>query len=316
MEFYQIRYFVAVCELKNFTRAAERCHVSQPALTRAIHSLETELGGALIIRGGKETRLTPLGELVLPTLTDMLKLTQDANMAARHHRAEPRPRLRMAVDGSVGPDLPTRLLARLAKVLPKVEIEVVVGTAIGTIDHLIAGDADMALSCQAIGDSDRRLNAVPLFREQMMLVMPDGHRLAEKSAVRVDDLADEPLIVVGRDEGQSEAEQVLKAHGVAVHDLHRCDSDTWAQSMISARLGLGIMPEQQMIPPGLIKRPFSGAGVWRSVSLITVRQRPGTIEVGALVREMARFDWTMRNAGPSVVAALEMERMAETAMRT
>ncbi|HXV73655.1 MAG TPA: LysR family transcriptional regulator, partial [Sphingomonadales bacterium] len=66
MEFHQIRYFLAVARTLNFTRAAKECHVSQPALTKAIQKLEHELGGALIRREGKRSHITPLGKSLLP----------------------------------------------------------------------------------------------------------------------------------------------------------------------------------------------------------------------------------------------------------
>ena len=72
MELQQARYVLAVAETQNFTRAAETCHVTQPALTRAIQRLESELGGDLIVRERKRTQLTDLGKLVLPELRSMV----------------------------------------------------------------------------------------------------------------------------------------------------------------------------------------------------------------------------------------------------
>ena len=66
MEMHQVRYYVALCETLNFTRAAEQCNVTQPALTRAIRSLEDKAGGPLIHRERGNTHLTELGRLMLP----------------------------------------------------------------------------------------------------------------------------------------------------------------------------------------------------------------------------------------------------------
>ncbi len=68
MEMHQIRYFLAICECLNFTRAAEQCHVAQPSLTRAIKNLEAELGGPLLRRERNHTHLTELGRLIRPHL--------------------------------------------------------------------------------------------------------------------------------------------------------------------------------------------------------------------------------------------------------
>jgi DNA-binding transcriptional LysR family regulator len=84
MEMHQIRYFLAVCETLNFTRAAEQCNVTQPALTRAIQKLEEELGGLLFRRERHLTHLTDLGRLVRPQLEQV---------GGRPRPRRPRPRV-------------------------------------------------------------------------------------------------------------------------------------------------------------------------------------------------------------------------------
>ena len=83
MEMHQIRYFLAVVERLNFTRAAERCNVTQPAMTRAIQQLEAELGGLLLRRERNRIHLTDLGRLVLPHLREVFANTESACSTAR-----------------------------------------------------------------------------------------------------------------------------------------------------------------------------------------------------------------------------------------
>jgi LysR family hydrogen peroxide-inducible transcriptional activator len=78
MEMQQIRYFLALCETQNFTQAATRCGVSQPSLTNGIGSLERELGGNLFHRGGRKTKLSPLGAAVQPYLRQIVWLAEKA----------------------------------------------------------------------------------------------------------------------------------------------------------------------------------------------------------------------------------------------
>jgi LysR family hydrogen peroxide-inducible transcriptional activator len=78
MEMPQVRYFLALCEERNFTRAAKRCGVAQPSLTKAIKSLESKLGGALFYRSQSETRLTKLGKLLKPR---MQRINQESTHA-------------------------------------------------------------------------------------------------------------------------------------------------------------------------------------------------------------------------------------------
>ena len=84
MEMHQVRYFLAVCETLNFTRAAENCNVSQPALTRAVHKLEEELGGLLLRRENSLTHLTDFGRLVRPHLEQMMAEAEAAKSTAMH----------------------------------------------------------------------------------------------------------------------------------------------------------------------------------------------------------------------------------------
>src|SRR5919108_5328137 len=83
MEMHQIRYFLAVCETLNFTRAAEQCNVTQPALTRAIQKLEEELGGLLFRRERNLSHVTDLGRLMRPHLEHVLEETEAAKSTAK-----------------------------------------------------------------------------------------------------------------------------------------------------------------------------------------------------------------------------------------
>src|SRR5918912_1177244 len=83
MEMHQIRYFLAVCDELNFTRAAERCNVTHPALTRAIQKLEEELGGLLFRREGRLTHLTDFGRLMRPRLEEVIERTEEAKRTAQ-----------------------------------------------------------------------------------------------------------------------------------------------------------------------------------------------------------------------------------------
>ena len=78
MEMHQVRYFLAVCEALNFTRAAEACNVAQPSLTKAIRKLEDELGGELFRRERNQTQLTDLGQLMKPHIETIYSASEAA----------------------------------------------------------------------------------------------------------------------------------------------------------------------------------------------------------------------------------------------
>ena len=90
MEIQEIRYFIALCDTLNFTRAAERCNVSQPALTRAIQHLEGKLGGPLVRRERSNTHLTELGRIMQPYFRQVLERMDDGKRRSRSPSSMPR----------------------------------------------------------------------------------------------------------------------------------------------------------------------------------------------------------------------------------
>jgi LysR family hydrogen peroxide-inducible transcriptional activator len=103
MEMHEIRYFLAASETLNFHRAAERCYVTQPALTRAIQKLETELGGHLFRREHNQVQLTDFGRLMRPHLEEVLGRTKNAQQVARSFLKLEAAPLTLGVMCTIGP---------------------------------------------------------------------------------------------------------------------------------------------------------------------------------------------------------------------
>ena len=123
MELHQVRYFVSLCSTLNFTRAAEACHVTQPALTRAIQRLEEELGGPLFQRERNLTQLTALGRRMRPLLEQTLAAAEAAKEHATRFKRTELAMLRLGLP----PDISARVVAvplrELTRRIPAAEIE-------------------------------------------------------------------------------------------------------------------------------------------------------------------------------------------------
>jgi LysR family transcriptional regulator, hydrogen peroxide-inducible genes activator len=122
MEMHQVRYFLALCETLNFTRAAETCNVSQPALTRAVHKLEEELGGLLRRREHNLTHLTDFGRLVRPHLDQMMAQAEAAKSTAMHFLRMDNAPINLGVMCTVGPMRFMSLLAEFRATHPGCEV--------------------------------------------------------------------------------------------------------------------------------------------------------------------------------------------------
>ena len=194
MEMHQVRYFLAVCEHLSFTQAARRCHVTQPSLTRAIQLLEKEFGGHLFHRERSRIQITELGRIVQPYLQEAWENTQVAKRQAKDYVSRAPTQLKLAIMCTIAPTLLIQLFARFRSSRPDVKLELIDGTAQSVEEQLVAAAAEIAIYCRPDRTPDSRLNYLPLFREQMMIVLPSGHRLASQDQIEISDLAGERYV--------------------------------------------------------------------------------------------------------------------------
>ncbi|NJM36250.1 MAG: LysR family transcriptional regulator [Rhodomicrobium sp.] len=182
MEMQQVRYFLALAETLNFTRAAEQCNVSQPALTRAIQSLEAELGGPLVHRERNKTHLSELGRIMTPYFEAIRAQSEAARATAHDFAAMDKARLTIGAMCTIGPSLVTGFIANFQAQNEKVELEIKDAGAKDLIDGLLEGRLEVALLGQPEG-VDVRFHGLPLFSERFVLVIPAfaSAREAERS---------------------------------------------------------------------------------------------------------------------------------------
>ena len=142
MEMHQVRYFLAVAETLNFTRAAEQCHVAQPSLSRAIGKLEEELGGDLFRRERSQSHLTELGRSMLPVLQQCYHSAEAAKeLASKYGTTEMAP-LRMGVSRTVRLELLAPMLLELSHACPGLELSCRRGNGAEILEDLRAGDIE------------------------------------------------------------------------------------------------------------------------------------------------------------------------------
>jgi len=188
MEMHQVRYFLALCEELNFTRAAERCHVAQPSLTRAIKQLEEEMGGALFHRERANTHLSELGRTLQPYLEQVYDRAEQAKREAQEFIRLQKTPLRLGLMCTIAPTYLLDLVAAVRMRHPGIELQIIDEAAPQLQERLIAGALDVAVYALPHLAGDDRLHHLPLYREQFQIVIEPGHRLARQSAIRVKDL--------------------------------------------------------------------------------------------------------------------------------
>lgn len=192
MEMHQLRYVVAVARTKNFSRAAEQCHVSQPSLSQQIAKLERELGQPLLERLGRGVRLTEAGRLFRRYADQILSLTEDA--CTRVADTPDSGRIVLAVIPTIAPYFLPAVLTRFAKECPKAQVEIVEDTTGNILRLLAEGDADLAIL--ALPVQADHVHTKTLFTEELLAVLPSRHPLAKKPKLSLKDLATEPFVVL------------------------------------------------------------------------------------------------------------------------
>jgi DNA-binding transcriptional LysR family regulator len=290
MEMQHVRYFVALARTLNFTRAAEHCNVSQPALTRAIQQLEHELGGPLFHRERGNTHLSELGRMMLPYLQTVEESTQAARDHARAVKKLERATLTIGTMCTIGPQLVSELLIRFQAQHPAVEVRVVDAGAPAMIEMLEKGELEVAV-VGVPGELPDSLHQLPIFEERFVIVLPPNHRLVAHNPVRAAELDKEPYVSRSNCEVFEPVRAELNGRGVFLRQVFSSPRDDWVQGMIKAGLGLGFFPEFSVTDQDLVVRPLVEPSFHRSIYLATVRGRPHSPAVGAFVQEARRYPW-------------------------
>jgi DNA-binding transcriptional LysR family regulator len=288
---HQIRYFLAVCDTLNFTRAAETCNVTQPALTRAVQKLEEELGGLLLRRERGHTHLTDFGRSLRPHLEDVLRNTESATTTAKSFLTLEDAPLRLGVMCTVGPLRCVGLLAQFNKENPGVAVSLLEGVPTELSGKLEQGELDVAIMAEPKGFAER-FKVEPLYRERFVVAFPPGHRFERGNAVRTVDCGGESYLMRMNCEYGNYWDDFLADNKVGLKEVYRSEREDWIQTMTMAGMGICFIPEFSPVLPGLHTRPLIEPEVFREVSLVSVPGRRFTPAVAAFVKTLKRYRWT------------------------
>ena len=258
MEFHQVRYFLMAAENLNFTRAAVQCHVSQPALTRAIQKLEDELGGDLFIRDGRTVTLSPLGGLMRAHFQRIHATKEMARAAAKNFLDEGCAELNVGIMCTIGPDVLSAFLNSFRSNHRDVLL-ILHDIEPGALSKLLlTGSLDVAF-IGLHGDQGREeISVQALFEEDMVVAFADGHRFAAMPEVTLYDVAEESYV----DRLNCEIRQPFYDF-MARNDLDlrvACSSsrEDWIQAMVIRGLGVSVMPRFSIITRRIGWRKLSG----------------------------------------------------------
>ena len=275
MEFHQLRYFLAVARTKNFSRAAEQCHVAQPSLSQQIMKLEDELGEKLFERTKREVALTPAGDLLKTHAERVLQEVDLACEGVRELRGLVRGRVVLGVLPTVAPYFLPKRLRLFSAEFPEVEVVVHEDTTRQLAAALLAKEIDLALVSLPVEQAG--LVAEEFFSEKLLVALPLGHILAKRQRIALNDLEREAFILMKEGHCLSgQALQFCQVNGFAPRVSFRSAQIETVLAFVAKGWGVSVVPEMACVRPmqGVCYRPC--AGMTRSIGVIRREARPLT----------------------------------------
>ena len=241
MELTQLRYFLAVTEVQNFTRAAERCHVTQPSLSQQIINLEAELGQKLFHRLGRKAVLTEAGTAFLPRAKSILREVEDASREINDHSGLER-RIAIGAVQTVMPYLVSDLVIRCRGSHPHLMIDAHEGFRTDLVRAVLEGALDLAVVPLPV--KDRQIAIEPLLSEPLLLAVGRDHPFASQAEINVRAIAGETFVGLG--DSSALAAQVRTFFGDQQLEPRigiRCTQVATLKRFVAAGLGISLLPQ-------------------------------------------------------------------------
>ena len=287
MELREMRYFLAMSDALNFTRAAEACGVTQPTLTRGIQKLEVALGAPLFVRERGQTHLTALGRLVQPQIEEVVARSTSLRRQATLHRRLQSSELRLGVMCSIGPARFSGFLRGFVAERPGIAITLIDAHADRLGSMLLDGEVEAALMNRP-DSANERLDADLLYTERYVVACAPSHPFAARQSIAMRDMDGQTYLSRINCEHRDALGEGLVAAGATLVNACRSEREDWIQSLVAAGMGVCFLPEFSGVMPGLELRPVEDSPVARHVCLVTVAGRRRSPSLGCFIETLRR----------------------------
>ncbi|WGT37215.1 LysR family transcriptional regulator [Lysinibacillus sp. 1 U-2021] len=291
MDIKQLHYFIAVSEQMNFSKAAERLHISQPSLSNAIKKLEQEIGSPLLERNTRNLQLTEAGELlferakVIVKNMEVLKIEMDEVIV--HGTRD----ITIGVMESIKHWLP-KVIANYKKDYPHMNIHLVDILGSKRVKKSLKSYKTHLIITNQLMD-DPELEVQTLYEERLVAVLPLHHPLAQKDTLTISDICEEPFII--STEGFQTRRDILTSFEQAGKNINiqfEIERFETAVSLVREHLGVTILPENYLQGPTaktIVKKEIEGLNLSRNVYLVYLKNRHLPLAIRQLLKDIVQF---------------------------
>jgi LysR family transcriptional regulator, regulator for metE and metH len=265
LEVRHLQLVAAVAEMGSLTRAGDRLHLTQSALSHQLRGIESRLGAALFLRVGKRLVLTPAGERLLASAKDVLERLAHAEEDIRQMGKEHAAVLRLATECYTCYHWLPPLLLRYRRKFPGVQVRIDVEATRAPIEALLSGRLDLAIVSAPV--ADRRLASKKLFEDEVVLIAARDHRFARSPHVKLAELRDETLYIYPPRAESRVLQEVLLPNGVTPARIEEVQLTEAITELVKAGLGVAALARwavQPLVDAGaIVARPLTARGVHR-----------------------------------------------------
>jgi DNA-binding transcriptional LysR family regulator len=261
VELRHLRYFLAVADERHFGRAARRLQMAQPPLSRQIQSLETELGFALFDRSRRRVELTPAGVALSAHARRVFEALDVGVREARRAAQGQIGRIAVGYPASVAVSGLAELIRAFRDRSPAVDVELRELPPQEQVEAIKARRIDLGFVRGPLREPELALRLVR--REELLVALPTGHRLAGRPRLALGELADDPFVLFPRDRSAAFFDQIVRlCHDAGftprvVQEALQLD----VVSLVAAGFGVAILPGSMRLArrPGVVFRAIEGA---------------------------------------------------------
>lgn len=292
MTLSELRFIVAVAKERNFRRAAEKCFVSQPALSLAIKKLEEDLGVLIFERSRTDVSATPIGEQIVQQAIRAIEEVNQIREIAKLGNNQLSGPFRLGLIYSVGPYLLPEIIPTLRETAPEMPLDIEENLTTALEMQLKNGVIDAAVV--ALPFNVAGINTVPIYDEKYVVMVPIDHAWANKKSIHAEELADENVLLLNS--GHCYSHQVLQA----CPDLSRKgqvlqgNSLETIRNMVASNLGITVLPcsaaTERYVNPLVKVIPFAAPTPVRRIAIAWRKSYAREHAVTAIIEAIQKIE--------------------------
>lgn len=294
MDIRQLRYFVAVVESESFSRAAQKLHVAQPALSLHVRNMEGDLGTELLVRTPQGVVPTDAGLVLLQRAREIIADFQSAQQAVREHANDPAGEVHLGLPGTIAELLAVPLILRARERYPRIRLKIAEAMSGFILEWLYESRVDLGVLYLPI--HERGLRSTPIATEQLYLFAPaefeSEHLPDDGVAIDLTAIPTLPLVLPGSSHGlRSLVEAELERHGLSLSTVTEINSYKAIKTLVQHGEGVSILPANAIadeVADGRVRSwPIGEPPFGRTVHLVQPFDRRLT-SAGLAVQDLCR----------------------------